>query len=206
MFVEDYMTFNPHTIAPGEYINHAHHLMQNNHIHHLPVVDRANRLVGILSDRDVRSAIVFDETRQAKLSVSEIMTPEPATISVSGTLDDALTTFCAHRFGALPVVRFNKLVGILCRSDLLRAFYQVLGLDVPGQRMEVALPNGCEDLARAFTSLISDSDVLISVVMSRMRRDGGEPSLYLRVVSDQAKKIEKQLREATLIVLELEHP
>ena len=206
MFVEDYMTIDPHTITPGEYISHAHQLMQKNHIHHLPVVDRADRLVGILSDRDIRSAIVYDETRQAKLSVSEIMTPEPATISVSGTLDDALAIFCAQRFGALPVVRFNKLVGILCRSDLLRAFYQVLGLDVPGQRIEVALPNGCEDLAQAFTSLISENDVLISVVMSRMRRDGGEPSLYLRVVNDQAIKIEKKLREATMIVLELEHP
>ena len=48
-----------------------------------------------------------------------------------------------------------------------------------------------KDLARVFTLLTTNGDILISAAKSRMRRVGGEPSLYLRVVGDQAKKIEK---------------
>lgn len=205
MFVEDYMTSNPHVIPTDAFLSHTQNMMHKHHIHHVPVVDHAGRLVGIISDRDVRSAVGYDEARGAKLRVSEVMTPDPVTISAKSTLDEALTVFSTHRFGALPVVRFKELTGMLSRSDLLRAFYLVLGLDVTGQRLEIALPNGASDVSHAFKTLESCEDALISAVVSRMRRDGGEPSLYLRVIVDQAQQVERLLRESTMIVLEPEH-
>jgi len=205
MFVEDYMTSNPHVIAIDASLSEAQQLIHTHHIHHLPVLDDSGRLTGIISDRDVRSAVGFDKSLGAKLLVSEVMTHDPITISAKSTIDEALKVFGMHRFGALPVVRFKELVGILSRSDLLRAFYLVLGLDVPGKRVEIALPNSMADLVHAFKALETNEHALISAVVSRMRRDGSEPSLYLRIAEDYAKKIEKQLTDATMIVLEPEH-
>lgn len=205
MFVEDYMTSQPHVIATDALLSDAQELIHKHHIHHIPVVDHAGRLTGIISDRDVRSAVGYDESRGAKLRVSEVMTHDPVTIAAKSALDEALSVFITHRFGALPVVRFTELVGMISRSDLLRAFYLVLGLDVTGRRVEIALPNGTADLVHAFKALENFEDSLISAVVSRMRRDGGEPSLYLRIADDCAVQVERHLREATMIVLEPEH-
>ena len=142
MFVEDYMTPNPHTVAPDASLVSVQELMQRHHIHHVPVLDGANRLVGILSDRDVRSAVGYDRTLTEKLSASEVMTAEPTTIALDAQLEEVLQIFRTHRFGAVLVLRSGGLVGIITKSDIVRAFYQLLGLDLPGRRIEVALPNG----------------------------------------------------------------
>ncbi len=206
MFVEDYMTPDPQTVAASASLGHAQDLMRTRDVRHLAVVDESGRLVGLLTDLDVRSAIGYDERLGAKLTVSEVMTADPATIPVTATLDDALSILCSKRFGALPVVRGKGLVGIITRSDLLRAFYEVMGLDEPSRRVEVALPNGCTDLACVFKALASCEERVISTVVSRMRRDGGEPSLYLRIAGTESREVEKRLRDAAAIVLAPEHP
>lgn len=205
MFVEDHMTSDPQTTKASALLARACELMERHTVHHLPVVDDARRLAGIISDRDVRSAVGFDATLREKLTVAEVMTPDPTTIPVKATLDEALKIFCSSRFGALPVVRSKTLVGIITRLDCLEALSQVLGLDEPGRRVEIALPNGASDIALAFQAISNCEGAIISAVVSRMRRDGGEPSLYLRVAGDYAAKVERCLHQAALVVLEPEH-
>jgi acetoin utilization protein AcuB len=206
MFAEDYMTPNPHTVAPGTALTRAADLMKSHRVRHLPVVDTGGRLVGVLSDRDVRSAIGYDARLSAELTVSEVMTADPMTIEAKTSVDEALRVFCTNRYGSLPIMRNNELVGILTRSDLLWAFYGLMGLDVSGRRIDVALPNGWADLALTFGALSDHTPQLISAIVSRTRRDGDEPSLYLRVQSGDARQIERHLRDAAMIVLEPEHP
>jgi acetoin utilization protein AcuB len=204
MFVEDYMTAPPETVAGDASLAEARRRMDTRHVRHLPVVDEGRRLVGILSDRDVRAAAGYDQARAARLSVAEVMIAEPVTINAAATLDEALAVFHTRRIGALPVVRGRELVGILTRSDVLRAFYEVLGLDEAGRTVEIALPNGSIDIAAAFSALVNADHQVISAVVSRMRRDSGEPSLYVRVRGDATRKVERLLRDAALIVLEPE--
>ena len=206
MFAEDYMTPNPHTIAPSTDVARAADLMKSHRVRHLLVVDSSDRLVGVLSDRDVRSAVGYDRKIGADLTVSEVMTADPTTIEAKTSVDEALRVFCTNRYGSLPVMRSNELVGILTRSDILWAFYGLMGLDKSGRRIDVALPNGWADLASAFGALSDHRPHLISAIVSRTRRDGDEPSLYLRVQGEDARHIERHLRDAAMIVLEPEHP
>ncbi len=206
MFAEDYMTPNPHTIAPSTDVARAADLMKSHRVRHLLVVDSSDRLVGVLSDRDVRSAVGYDRKIGADLTVSEVMTADPTTIEAKTSVDEALRVFCTNRYGSLPVMRSNELVGILTRSDILWAFYGLMGLDKSGRRIDVALPNGWADLASAFGALSDHRPHLISAIVSRTRRDGDEPSLYLRVQGGDARHIERHLRDAAMIVLEPEHP
>ncbi|MFH1981692.1 MAG: CBS domain-containing protein [Pseudomonadota bacterium] len=138
MWIERYITRRVITIGPGESIVAARELMTTHHIRHLPVVDRENRLMGIISDRDIRSALSF-QGGDARLEpgaapmVGEIMTTTPLTISPGFTLQDVLLQFYSKKVGAFPVTdEEGRVTGILSDRDLLNCFIQVLGLGTPG--------------------------------------------------------------------------
>lgn len=205
MFVEDYMTTNPVTVQEEACVDDARRLMQQHGFRQLPVLDCAARLVGIITDRDTGQAVGCGEALRDNLAVADLMTADPITIPVSATLDEAVGFLSKHKFGALPVVRFGQLVGIISYLDALRALADIFGLDKLGHRIEVALPEGYADIARAFAALKGCTGQILSAVVSRTRRDGGEPALYLRVLREDAKQIERLLRAATMILLVPEH-
>ncbi len=205
MFVENVMTSDPVTVVEGDFLSVAESLIARGHFHQLAVLDDSGRLVGIITDRDIRSAVGFDATLPEKLRVGEVMVADPVTIDASGTLDEALNVFCEASFNALPVLRNKQLAGIVTRHDALSAFRRMLGLDSDSVRIEVALPNGLEDVVLAFDTLRSYRSNLVSAIVSRMRRDGDEPMLYLRIASNDRRVAEEHLRQAGLVVLIPEH-
>lgn len=205
MFVEDYMSASLVTVREAAPLGEAAQLMRQHLYRQLPVLDEADRLVGIITDRDLRQTVGFGEPLRENLCVSDLMTADPVTIPVSSTLDEAVRMLTEHRFGAMPVVNGKKLVGIITYLDALRALAQVFGLDQPGYGIEVALPKGFADVARAFQALKDCNGSLLAGVVSRTRRDGGEPVLYLRVMREQSKDVERRLRDATMVLLQPEH-
>ena len=205
MFIEDYMSPDPVTVRQDAPLAEAARLMRQHHFRQLPVMDQGGRLVGIITDRDLRQTVGFGEPLRENLIVADVMTVDPITIPLSATMDDAVRVLADRGFGALPVVRSNKLVGIITYMDILRAFAEVFGLDQPGYRIEVALPDGYADVARAFQALKDSNGTLLAAVVSRTRRDGGEPALYLRVAREQRENVERKLRAARVILLQPEH-
>ncbi len=205
MFVSDYMTPDPKTVRENDRVSLAEQILRIVNCHQLPVLDRSKRLTGIVSDRDVRSAVGYDAKLGDELFVSEIMTAAPVSIPLSASFDEALELLTSNRFNALPVLDDGTLVGIITRQDLLRAFHKILGLDVKGRRVEIALPQIREDLCDAFKAIRSYEGDIVSVIVSSMRRDGDEPTLYLRVAGSDPRSIEQALRTAGLIVLVPEH-
>jgi len=143
MFVSRSMTRRVVTIGPEASIFEAQDLMAQNRVRHIPVVEEGDKLVGIVSDRDLRSALPFrylkegvspeEQERLQRLRVKDIMTREVFTISPAYTIQDALLMIQNSKVGALPVVdEEGRLKGILSVRDLLRAFINVLGIGQPG--------------------------------------------------------------------------
>ncbi len=143
MFVSRSMTRRVVTIGPEASIFEVQELMAQNRIRHIPVVEEGDKLVGIVSDRDLRSALPFrylkegvspeEQERLQRLRVKDIMTREVFTISPAYTIQDALLMIQNSKVGALPVVdEEGRLKGILSVRDLLRAFINVLGIGQPG--------------------------------------------------------------------------
>lgn len=205
MFVEDHMSANPVTIHENAPLSEAAETMRKRRFRQLPVVDRSERLVGIITDRDLRQTMAVGQPLEETLTVSDAMTAEPMTTTPDATLEEVVMALSTHRFGSLPVVLAGELVGIITYIDVLRAFSELLGLDVEGHRIEVALPDGYADVARAFDSIKNCDGQIISSMVSRVRRDGGEPALYLRVAVGQGPSIERRLRAAALVLLKPEH-
>ncbi len=124
------MTKNPLTIGPDTPLRTAITLLRDRRIRHLPVVDDVGRIVGILTDRDLRHAafipvlsayLAWDAQRLKALRVRDVMTWSVVTTHPDATLLQAGLTLFQRRIGCLPVVENGCLVGILTDHDVLAA-------------------------------------------------------------------------------------
>ena len=124
MLVAMWMTENPATIRPTTTIADAAVEMSRRHFRHVLVTDRAGpegRLLGIVSLRDLARAFPADInllsaagcTDGPRQPVSDVMSRHPCTVTPDTTLEDAARLLLEHKFGALPVVRGERLAGIL---------------------------------------------------------------------------------------------
>ena len=128
--VRDFMTVEPISVSPHTPVDEARALMQQHHIRHLPVLE-GGRLVGMVSDRDVRLVLPSPATSLSvyeitylltRLQVGEIMTYFPVTIGPERSMAAAVKRMLAYKVEAFPVVENDKLIGILTRTNLLQAF------------------------------------------------------------------------------------
>jgi acetoin utilization protein AcuB len=128
--VGDIMSVSPVTVTPSTSVHAAQALMQRRKIRHLPVL-KDGRLVGMISDRDIRlvlpspaTSLTVWEIRHLldKLTVGEVMTYVVMTTAPDCPVTEAVGRMLGHKVGALPVIADRQVVGILTRTDVLRAF------------------------------------------------------------------------------------
>ena len=160
MFISRFMTKDVVTLDKDADIAEAKQLMIRYRIRHLPVTRPDRILIGIVSDRDIRSAMPskffhdpgikeMETERLTGVLVQEIMTKDPVSVSLSSTLQDALLLFEKARVGAFPVVDENlKVMGIISDRDLLNAFIQVLGIKEPGALLGIVVDEDIEEMER----------------------------------------------------------
>ena len=138
MIVSQFMNSDLITVAPEDSVEEAVKLLSRQGIRHLLVMKK-NRLVGIISDRDIKRAMDPRRTRKKLMGigglyfllepilVEEIMTRDPVTIGPNTPAKQAAYIMVERRFGALPVVEGGKTVGIVTETDLLRCFAEEAG-------------------------------------------------------------------------------
>lgn len=114
--VAHWMTPHPITIRPEERLPRAVELMQQHRFRSLPVVDDG-KLVGIVSDRDIRTNL----NRLEALEAGAVMTTEVITVTPHTSVWDAARLLSERKIGAMPVVEEGALVGIVSTTDLLKA-------------------------------------------------------------------------------------
>jgi CBS domain-containing protein len=121
------MTRGPATVEEAAPVKDAAAEMAAGGFRHLPVVDAAGALVGMISERDLRARLGTDIRRFADATadalaepVFEAMTPDPVSLPPTATLAEALAVFADERVGAIPVVDDgDRPVGIVSYVDLL---------------------------------------------------------------------------------------
>ena len=130
MNVQDIMTANPITVGLEMPVLDAQKLMRTQRIRHLLVTEH-HRLVGIVTDRDVRLSLPSSATSLsvwelnylvARLTVEEVMTRVVIIVEPQRDAGDAARIMLDHKIGALPVVDGEVIVGIVTETDMLRAF------------------------------------------------------------------------------------
>ena len=177
MFVSDSMTRKVITVDASASVFDAQQLMADHRIRHLPIIDENDRLKGIISDRGIRSALPYELIRDkdnhearakvAGLTVADIMTPDPLTISPSETIQDALLRIQSERVGAYPVVDAdNKLLGMLSVRDLLRAFINVLNIGQPGTLMCVLVREQVGQMKKIVDAITEENVSIGSILVA----------------------------------------
>lgn len=132
MEVREIMSAVVLTIPASQSCHEAALRMSRLNVHHLPVVAERDRLVGIVTDRDLRhylfavahtgpaGAPPAAETLLSETPVTSVMSAPVVTVGPATSVQDAIGVMTARKVGALPVVEDERLVGILTESDVLR--------------------------------------------------------------------------------------
>lgn len=146
LIVEKIMKSEVYTLSPNNTVEEALRLMEEKRIRHLPILNEQNNVVGIVSDRDLRSIVpsairenVSKEEREKPLSV--LMNKEVVTGHPLDFVEDIAGIFYEYKIGCLPIVQQEKLVGIVTKTDVLRTFVQLAGANQPSSQIEIKVKN-----------------------------------------------------------------
>jgi acetoin utilization protein AcuB len=205
MFVSRSMKSNVATVRKETTLLEAKALMNTKQIRHLPVVDAENRVVGIITDRDIRSALPFhltrgpgdprEEARYAELRVSDVMTPDPMTITPTHTLQDALLLIQEKKVGAFPVVdEKGVLIGILSVRDLLRAFINVMGIGQPGTLLGIVVEEKVGQLKKIVDTITAENISFGSVLVARHWEEN-KRAVFPYLLTNNVARVKKKLQE-----------
>jgi acetoin utilization protein AcuB len=114
-----WMSASPVTVAPGEKVSAVIMRMQQGNFRSVPVVENG-RLVGLITDRDIRSQMGRVDTSEVRVAMSE----NPPTVTPTTPLHEAARVIFEQKVDVLPVLENDKLIGLITNSDILRAFLE----------------------------------------------------------------------------------
>jgi acetoin utilization protein AcuB len=177
MIVSMWMTKNPVTIPLQTPIADAAALMARRRIRRLPVMD-GSALVGIVSATDILRANPPDVNPIAAAStaptgqsaVSQIMRCDPITTGPDEPIEEVARLMGAQKIGALPVLREDRLVGMITESDIFRAFVSVFNTDSSGARITFDVSKG-EDTFALISKVALERKVRIVSLISSTQND-----------------------------------
>jgi acetoin utilization protein AcuB len=203
VFIDKSMTRKVITISKDAGLDEAKRKMEDNNIRHLPVVEEDSTLIGIITDRDIRSALpsVFslcvndpaEIQHIAALKVEDAMTKNPITVSPMNTLEDALMMMHKMRKGAFPVVdQQGKLKGIITTRDLIRAFINVLGMEIPGTLLCIEVEDKLGQMKKIVDAITEEKIAFGSILVAR-HWDEGKRAVFPYLLTSNVTKVKKKL-------------
>lgn len=212
-FMREKIRRNPITISPDANFFEARALIHDKGIRHLPVVDKDNYLIGIVTDRDIREAAPSDATLLSvqemnyllgKLKVSAFMTPKEKLITITPDtlIEEAVKLMRDYKIGCLPVVEEGKLYGIFTETDALDHLVDIFGLNQKGTRITIALEDKPGSLAGVL-DIIKKHDInIISVVTPSFLVDGKRIAA-MRLQTEDVQEVTKELEKSGYYVLSI---
>jgi len=203
MYICEHMTPDPITISSEVFLPEARQLLNECYFRHLPVVDEKRRLVGIITDRDLRSAYPSSVTSKSermliyskveKTKVADIMTTTCSTLGLEATLDDALLIFDRDKVGGIPVISEEEVVvGIFSMRDLTAAYRKLFGVEEKGSLLVGIEDDGRENIMSEIVILLEQNFIpLTRLIRLGQREEGGK--IYMRINTRKPKKVLKLL-------------
>jgi len=161
-------------------------VLHRHRIHQLPVL-QDDRVVGIVTDRDLRSAPTTART------VADIMTVKPTIIGPDAPIDAAAYLLRRKNIGALPVVDDGKLIGILSRSDVLDAFVDLSGVAEHTYHVTLAALDGT-DVAPRVRRIIEKERGELKWLHCRKQR--GQTLVHLRLKAERIDDVVTEFEAA----------
>jgi acetoin utilization protein AcuB len=212
-FMREKIQKNPVTISQEASFYEARNLIHEKGIRHLPVVDKKNSLVGIVTDRDIREAAPSDATLLSvqelnyllgKLKVSSFMTPKAKLITITPDtlIEEAVQLMHDNKIGCLPIVEAGKLYGIFTETDALDHLVDIFGFKQKGTRLTVALEDKPGSLLGVLEVVKKHNVSVISVVTPSFLVEGKRIAA-IRIKTEKYKDVVTDLEKAGYDVLSI---
>ena len=211
LLVRDWMTEHLVTLSPEASVAEALTLCRKRRIRHIPILDKG-RLVGIVSDRDLRDASpTLGDPERARIlqeiRVADVMSREVITVDPQDAIENAAQQMYELKIESLPVVSEGavadagsavpeeEVLGIVTSSDVMRALVTLAGLPEPGCRIEVSVPNR-EGILAEVAGKIRKLKVDIVSVLSDPDRRSGQRTLIFQLATADPSSVMQSLKTA----------
>jgi acetoin utilization protein AcuB len=204
MIVANRMKRKPVVIDEGDSMKRAMDLLKEHDIRHLPVLKDKQKLVGILSEWDIKQASPSSATALEireifylldKVKVKQIMSRRPYTVSSTTPIEEAALIIREKKIGCLPVVDEGKLVGIITETDIIDAFIEAMGVNGPGYRIELLLENRPGKLLELL-KLLKDFEANVVSVATAGHDDPKKIINILRIEAKNYKVVKAAIKKA----------
>ena len=203
MYICEHMTPDPITISSETFLPEARQILNEYHFRHLPVVDGKRKLLGIITDRDLRSAypssvvcksgrmLTYEQVEKTK--VAEIMTTSCATLRIDATIDDALMVFDMKNVGGIPVLSEEDVVlGIFSLRDLTAAYMKLFGISDKGSVLIGIEDDGREGIMGKIVTLLEENAIPLTRLI-RMKKNREEANIFMRINTQNPNLVYKLL-------------
>ncbi len=205
MLVKNWMTTKVVTIQFDDTLSEAINTLKRNKIRRMPVM-KGNKLVGIVSDRDLKEASPSKATSldiwevhylMSKIKVKDVMIKKVITISPDATVEKAAILMFDNRIGGLPVVENKELVGIITEQDIFNALISVTGARIPSYRVSLLLPDTSGSVKEICELMNEYEFKCISILTTFNKIKKGKRKVILRFKMDRKdfNKVKKDLEE-----------
>jgi acetoin utilization protein AcuB len=192
------------TVAPETTLVEAKAIIEEKSIDHLLVVNKDKKLVGLVSDRDLKQYWASPATSLSthelnylleKVVVSMIMVKTVVTVPTSTTIERAALIMQQNRISSLPVMENDELVGIITSTDVMGVLLDAIGISDNSIRLGVFVNDTIGKLAE-LTAALKDAGVNIqSLFCWPEKNHPGVTQLVLRVASDDGPKAIEAMTE-----------
>lgn len=206
MIVEEIMNRHVFTLKETDSVKSAIALINKRKIRHIPIIDEHDQLLGIITDRDIKEAspssfhLNYEDQILSK-PVKEIMKKKVITVHPLDFVEEVAALFYEHKIGCLPVVKENKLVGIITQTDVLRTFVELTGSQQPSSQIEIKVPNRTGMLYEV-ASIFREKNINIQSVLVYPDRQNSEYKiLVFRIQTMNPLSVIQTLEERNFNVL-----
>jgi acetoin utilization protein AcuB len=197
MKIKSLMITNPVTVTEDASIQTAIELMKEKGFRHLPIVSKGNKLKGFVTLSGLKQGLI--PAMVGDLTLTDLMILDPITVSPDDDLETAARVIYEHKISGMPVVKNDKVVGIITESDILRAFIGMMGILTGGSRLDVAVG----DLPEAFNQVVeiirNQGGEIVNIGMTA--KQSSQRVYTFRLSTLKTKTIEKALAKAGFQVL-----
>ncbi|WP_243544405.1 CBS and ACT domain-containing protein [Pseudodesulfovibrio tunisiensis] len=201
MLVRDWMTRNVISLGVNSSILDAAEILREKNIRQFPVIDSEGRLVGIVSDRDVRDAMpskfvpgdgaVDLKSGLYTLTAGDVMTLDPIVVASDTAMDLVAELIVKHKIGGIPVVDGGTLSGIITQADVMRFLCTATGCHRGGIQFAVRLPAKPGPLAELLRDVKNQNLAFSSVFTSADVERPGFRHAYVRVSDIGDQRVDK---------------
>lgn len=167
MKIHSLMIPDPISITETASISETIELMKINSIRHLPVVTKGNKLKGFVTLADLKQGLI--PSMLGDVSLADLIIRNPITVDPDDDIETAAQIIYKHKIGGMPVVKGDKVVGIITETDILRAFIDMMGFLTGSSRIDFVIGDKPGSFQKALQIINDNGGEIISVGMTAQK-------------------------------------